>query len=233
MPSILIRITAVIVLYFSVISLQAQANAMTAIRQIHKSYYCGTAIRFTGNMKMYAKNQPSRIIDQLQSSYILKNKNFRCSIGPVSMLLNDDYYVSVDNSGRIVMLGHRKDLPAMAGNPVLNLDQLEKWLDEKKIQATVSVNTVSTILQITDMEAVSGFNAYSIEFNTITGYMKKVVMESVTSNEPGKITVLEINYSVPLPAANTSFSEKPFFSMVGNSIQLNAAYRGYQLINQL
>ncbi len=233
MQPVLFRTAVTTIFFLCVICLSAQDNAITALRKIQHSYNGGKAIRFTGSMKMYAKNQPSRIIDQLQSSYILKNKNFRCSIGPVSMLLNNDYYISVDNSGKLIMLGRRKDLPVMAGNPVLNLGQLEKWLGEKKIQATVSVNTVNTVLQLTDMEAVSGFNAYSIEFNTINGYMKKVVMESVASNEPGKTTVLEINYSEPLPATNTSFSEKPFFSVVGNSIQLSAAYRGYQLINQL
>ncbi len=233
MQTILNFTAATVFFVIGIFNLQAQDNALDAIEKIYNGYSNGTAIHFTGSIKMYAKNEPSRILDHLQSSYTLKNSHFSCSIGPVSMLLNNDYYVSVDNSAKLIMLGHKKDLPAMAGNPVLNLAQLKKWLKEKKMQASLSVNGDAAILQLTDINAVSGFTFYHIAFNTNTGYMKRVVMESAAHTEKGKIIVLEIKYSAPLPAGNYSFSEKDFFSIVDNRLQLSEVYRNYQLINQL
>lgn len=233
MQQMTMRTLAATLLCFFVMKLQAQENAMASLQKIYNSYNKGMAIHFTGTMKMYDKKEPDKLIDRLQSSYTLKNKNFSCHIGPVSMLLNDDYYVSVDNSDKLVILGRRKNLPAMAGNPVLNLEQFKKWLDEQKIQAAVAVNGLSAVLQLTDKAAVSGFTTYRIEFNTSTGYMKKVLMETADNNETGKTMVLEISYTEPKIAINASFSEKPFFTFLNNLVQLSETYRNYQLINQL
>ena len=228
------KITFFLLFFLWAVCLSAQDKAIAAIQKIYSSYTGNTSIHFTGNMKMYAKNEPLRIIDRLQSSYTLKNKNFHCSIGPVSMLMNDDYYVSVDNSDKLIMVGRKKDLPAMAGNPVLNLEQLKKGIADREIQATVTVNGTEGVLQLTDAAGSSGFISYRIEFTTATGYMKKVIMETGGSSEnTGKIMVLEINYTAPSPAETASFSEKPFFSVINNQIQLTAAYKNYQIINQL
>lgn len=233
MACLLIRTSTAILCVFSAFTLHGQNNAIKALQKIHNSYNSRTAIRFTGNITMYVKSQPSRITDQLSCSYTLQNDKFLCSIGSVLMLLNDKYYVSVDKKDKLIMLGRRKNLPAMAGNPVLDLSRLEKWMTEKKIQASVSAAGDNAQLQLTDIAAISGFNAYTIEFNTHTGYMKRVLIEAHAGNKTSEVTVLDIRYSMPRAAADAQFSEKDFFSITGDKVLVASPYRNYQLINQL
>jgi hypothetical protein len=230
------RIAGVVLLLVAVIAGHAQDDASAVIQKIYNAYNNNTAIHFTGSMKMYVKNDPSKIIDRIQSSYTVKNKNFSCSIGAVAMLLNDNYYVSVDNSDRLIMIGRKKDLPSVASTPVLNLDQLKSRIAGKKIQAVTAGKGTAAILQLTDIDGSSGFSMYNIEYDTTTGYMKKVVLETINyNNQAGKTMVLEINYTQPefMAGDKNAFSEKSFFSVVNNKIQLTANYKNYQIINQL
>ena len=229
------RLAVIILLIIVVTALHAQDAALAAIEKIYNGYNNQTAIHFSGSMKMFAKNNPSKIMDRIQSSYTVKNKNFSCSIGSVSILLNDSYYVLVDNNDKLIMIGLKKDLSAVTSTPVLNLDQIKKQVTAKKILAvTVNKGAVS-ILQLTDTDGRSGFNAYIIEYSTSTGYMKKVVLETDNYNNEGKTMVLEISYTDPAPVLSDkdAFSEKSFFSVVNNKIVLSANYKNYQIINQL
>ena len=172
----------------------------------------------------------------MESSFTVKNGNFNCRIGPVSLLLNDTYYVSVDNNDKLIMVGRRKDLQTVAGMPVLGIDQLKKQVAAQKIKAISVVNNAGAVLRLTDPGGRSGFTSYHIEYIPATGYIKKVILETGSdSNGTGKNMVLEINYTAPVPVlpGKNYFLETDFFSMVGNRIQLATAYKNYQLINQL
>jgi hypothetical protein len=235
-PNIQKRIAVSFFLLLVLINGNAQNEAMNAIAKIYNAYNSNTIIRFNGNMKMFAKSEPAKIIEKMRSSYIIKDKNFICIIGPVEMLLNDNYYVSVDNSEKIIMIGRKKDLAAAARMPVLNIDQFKKQITDKKIQAVAGKNGTTAVLQLTDEKGASGYNSYNIEYDEVKGYMKKVVLETdAYNNENDKTLVLEINYTQPEPVENTKdfFSEKTFFSIVNNKIQLTPDYKNYQIINQL
>lgn len=214
----------------------SQDDALSAIGKIYNAYNGAAAIRFNGSMKMYAKGQPAKIIEKMQSSYTIKDKNFICTIGPVAMLLNRNYYISVDNEEKLMMVGRQKDLAAAAKVPVLNIDQFRKGILEKKILAVVIDKGATAILQLTDLSGNSGYNSYSIEYAVSSGHMKKVVLETDAYNdEQNKTLVLEINYTEPVPAENGTdlFSEKTFFSIVHNKLLPAPGYKNYQIINQL
>lgn len=212
----------------------AQADALAAIQKIYNAYNTNNAVRFTGNIKMFARDQPAKLIERMQCRYILQHKKFVCKIGPIEMLLNDSYYVSVDNSDKILIVGRKKDLSAFAGAAVLHLEQLKSLVTGNKIKAIVSVKGSTGILQLIDSACSSGFGRYSIEYSTQSGCMKKVLLETA-GNEPAKIMVLEINYSAPeiISANQETFSEKAFFTIVNNKILLSDGYKNYQLVNQL
>src|SRR4051812_26378114 len=91
-------------LFFIVKTTTAQSNALAAIRKIYSAYNTDYVMRFSGSMKMYKSNSPSKIIERTAASYLLKAGSFRCSIGPVDMLMNERYYVSVDRSVKIIIV---------------------------------------------------------------------------------------------------------------------------------
>ncbi|MES1225446.1 MAG: hypothetical protein ABUT20_58745, partial [Bacteroidota bacterium] len=179
----------------------AQPDALSAIQKIYGAYNTGNAIRFTGNLKMYIKSDPGKIIDKTKSTYVLRGGNFLCSIGPVEMLLNDNYYVSVDKSIKLIIIGNKKDISGTGQMPALNLRQFKKWIGEKTIEASVAGGGSNSILELIDAQGVTGYNLYSITYDAITGYMKKVVMEVYDNNDSShKTVVLEINYTNPVAA---------------------------------
>ncbi|HTE11318.1 MAG TPA: hypothetical protein VK645_10110 [Chitinophagaceae bacterium] len=229
------RIVVIVFMLVAVTPARAQDDVLAAIQKIYNAYNSGHVIRFAGNMKMYDKNDPAKIIEKMQSNYLVKDKNFSCSIGPVEMLLNDKYYVSVDNSDKLIMIGYKKDLSATAQAPVLNISQFKKMIADKKMEAVVSNKAGVAVLQLSDINGASGFTMYNIEYNAASGYMKKVILETGSNSGTGKTMVLEINYSGPAAVTDGKdvFSEKSFFSIVNNKIQVTANYKTYQIINQL
>ena len=214
----------------------AQGDALGAIQKIYSAYSKGYAISFNGTMKMYVKNNPAKIIERVPTRYLIKGHNFNCSIGPVNMLLNDRYYVSADKSVRVIIIGNKKDLAATMQAPALNLDQFAKWIKEKNMDARIIPGTNAQELLLTDPHRLTGYDSYRITYDPSTGFMQKVILELSDNNDAGhKTMVLEINYSRPEIIAENkdSFSEKQFFSLQQNKIQLHNNYKGYQLINQL
>lgn len=214
----------------------AQADAVAAIRKIYSAYNKDYAIRFSGNMKMYNSNSPAKTIERISASYLLKGKSFKCSIGPVDMLLNEKYYVSVDKSVKIIIVGNKKDLNATMQSPVLNIDQIDKWLQQKNVLATVTRQNGIATLDLMDPKRVTGYDHYRIMYDAQTGFMQKVLLELSDDNDAlHKTVVLEINYTLPvaLTAGKDAFSEKQFFSIRKNRFGINETYKHYQLINQL
>ncbi|MFT3935473.1 MAG: hypothetical protein QM726_17735 [Chitinophagaceae bacterium] len=214
----------------------AQDDASKVIQKIVNAYHSDKPMRFSGSMKMYPKTNAAKVSERMESEFILHGKKFYCSIGPLQMLLNDDYYVSVDKADKLIMIGHHKDVSGTANVPVLNMDAFALLIKEKKIEAIISKQGGNSLLQLNDAENVTGYSAYSIEYDASTGYMKKVLLERKDANTAsGKTMVLEINYTIPvaISANKNVFSEKPFFSIVNKRIQLTDNYRGYQVINQL
>jgi hypothetical protein len=214
----------------------AQDDALAAIQKIYAAYNKAYTISFTGTMKMYAKANPAKIIERIPTRYLIKGHNFYCSIGPVTMLMNDKYYVSADKSVRILIIGNKKDLTAIMQSPVLSLDQFSKWIKEKDIDARIISGNAGQVLHLTDTHRITGYDQYSITYDRATGFMQKVILELSDGNDPiHKTIVIEINYTRPAIAAENknNFSEKQFFSVQQNKIQLSNSYKGYQLINQL
>jgi len=214
----------------------AQGDALVAIQKIYSAYNKGYAISFNGTMKMYVKNNPAKIIERVPTRYLIKGRNFNCSIGPVDMLLNEKYYVSADKSVRVIIIGNKKDLGATMQAPALNLDQFAKWIKGKNMDARIIPGTNARELLLIDPHRLTGYDSYRIAYDPSTGFMQKVILELSDDNDPShKTMVLEINYSRPEIAAESknSFSERQFFSVQQNKIQLYNNYKGYQLINQL
>jgi hypothetical protein len=229
------KTAATILLVIVFVKSYPQQDAAGELQKLYKAYNNGTVLRFTGSMKMYGKNEPLKILEKMQSSYTLKGKNFFCRIGPVEMMMNDLYYVSVDNSDKLMMIGNKKDLPNMQ-MPVLNIEQIKKWINDKKMHATASLKGSFGILELFDPSGITGYNKYTIEYDKQTGYMKKVLLETSAADENNLNTmVLEIIYSNPVAVETSAnlFSEKTFFSIVNKNIQLARDYKGYQIINQL
>ncbi|MEP6749223.1 MAG: hypothetical protein ABJB86_15925 [Bacteroidota bacterium] len=217
-------------------AVHAQNDAAIAIQKICTAYNHGETISFSGSLSMYAKSNPDKIIEKMQSSYIIRGSNFSCSIGPVQMLLNDEYYVSVDKTIKLIMIGNKKDLSGTEQMPVLNISQFKKWIEEKEIKATIIRRGNNSVLTLTDVQGITGYNIYNITYDNATGYMKKVLLELSDANDPEhKTIVLEINYSKPVLAGRTkdAFSEKQFFTITQNKIQVASDYKNYQVINQL
>jgi len=236
MKCLLEKIRNIILFLLVVAKVDAQNEALMAMQKICTAYNSGSTINFNATMIMYAKNNPGKIIEKMESSYTLKAMNFTCHIGPVLMLLNDNYYVSADKTLKLIVIGHRKDLPGNGGMPVLNIAQFKALIKDKAIQASVIPQGNNLFLQLSDPEGISGYHLCSIVCNAKTGYMKKVVMEIDDYNDTtGKTMVLEINYTVPVVAEKNknAFSEKPFFSFSNNAIRTTDNYKGYQVINQL
>ncbi len=214
----------------------AQTDALNSIRKICSAYTKTYTVSFNGTMKMYNKNDPAKIIERVSASYLLNAGSFKCSIGPVEMLLNNRYYVSVDKSVKIIIIGNKKDLNATMQSPVLNIDQIGKWIKEKNIDATVIKQNKIDVLELKDPKRVTGYDYYQIIYDHETGFMQKVLLELSDDNDVlHKTMVLEINYTRPLvqEGSRDMFSEKQFFSIRQNKIEVKNNYKGYQLINQL
>jgi len=214
----------------------AQDDALAAIQKIYTAYDKGYAISFNGVMKMYIKNNPAKIIERIPARYLIKGRNFNCGIGSVDLLLNEKYYVSADKSVRVIIIGNKKDLASTVQAPVLNLDQFGKWIKEKNIEARIIPGANAQELLLTDPYRLTGYDNYRITYDPDTGFMQRAILELSDENDSGhKTMVLEINYTRPVMAAENrdSFSEKQFFSVQQNRIQLHNNYKGYQLINQL
>jgi len=223
-------------LLFIVKTTTAQSDALAAIRKIYSAYNTDYVMRFSGSMKMYKSNSPSTIIERTAASYLLKAGSFRCSIGPVDMLMNERYYVSVDRSVKIIIVGNKKDLEATIRSPVLNIDQIDKWLRQKSISATVSRQNNVETLDLKDPKRITGYDHYSIVYDSRTGFMQKVLLELSDDNDPlRKTMILEIEYTRPSAekTARDPFSEKQFFTIRENKFEISDRYKSYQLINQL
>lgn len=217
-------------------ALLAQADPLACIDKIYGAYKSNHVASFNGAMKMYTKSNPQKIIETMQSSYTMKGANCICRIGPVLMLLNENYYVSVDNTLKLLVIGYRKGLSSIDQQPVLNIGRFKALLHDKSIEAAVINNGALRVLQLTDTHNVTGYSFCSIAYNPVTGYLKKVVMETSDYNdEAHKTMVLEIDYTAPVPVGESKslFSEKPFFSINNNKVRVADNYRTYQLINQL
>ncbi|MEP6728592.1 MAG: hypothetical protein ABJC98_22405 [Bacteroidota bacterium] len=236
MKCLLEKIRNIILFLLMVAKADAQNEALMAMQKIYNAYNSGSTIDFNGTMIMYAKNNPGKIIEKMESSYTIKAMNFTCHIGPVLMLLNDNYYVSADKTLKLIVIGHRKDLPGNGGIPVLNIAQFKTWIQDKAIKASVIPQGNNLFLQLSDPGGISGYHLCSIVCNAKTGYMKKVLMEMDDYNDIARKTmVLEINYTVPVvkESSRNEFSERSFFSFRNNKIRITDNYKGYQVINQL
>ena len=184
---------------FAVQTAIAQTDAMAAIRKIYLAYNKHGALRFSGTMRMYNRSSPEKIIERISASYLLKGGSFKCTIGPVDMLLNRKYYVSVDKSVKIIIVGNKKDLNATMQSPVLNIDQIDKWLKEESVHATVTRHNSTETLELKDPNRVTGYDRYRIIYDGQTGFMQKVLLELSDDNDAlHRTMVLEINYSRPL-----------------------------------
>jgi hypothetical protein len=214
----------------------AQKDALAAIQAINNAYNSGITLSFRGSLKMYNKAHPEKLMEKMQSTYVLKGGNFMCSIGPVEMLLNDSYYVSVDKAIKLVIIGYRTDLSGTSQMPVLNTAQFKQWITANTIQASVTSGSRSAVLQLRDTPASTGYKLYKIKYDVVSGFMKEVLLETSDNNDvTNKTVVLEINYSTPVKMIEdeSTFSEKKFFSVVNKKVLLTSNYKGYQLINQL
>lgn len=214
----------------------AQGDVTAAIEKIYAAYNTDHIISFSGSLKMYAKNNPGKIIEQMTSSYTLKGTNFTCRIGPIEMLVNNKYYVSVDKTIKLIMIGYKKDLSGTEQAPVLNTGQFKKWIEAKTIDAAIMTRGTNAVLQLTDKRGITGYHLYSIVYDTLTGFMKKAFLETSDYNDRShKTVVLEISYTSPVTTVKNHdvFSERQFFSVVNNKLRIAHNYQAYQLINQL
>jgi hypothetical protein len=229
------KIGIVIMLLFCFRQSTGQSPALAAISKICKAYNSSMAIQFRGYIKMYNKNTPAVIIETMASTYTIRKNNFSCTIGSVSMLLNEKYYVSVDKSLKIMMIGNKKDLSAIAQVPVLNIGRFAALIEDNTLTASIENRQDGTVMTLTDKATVSGYGNYSIWYEPSSGYLKKVLVELFDPNDTSRKTVvLEIRYTMPVPAAgNLLFDETDFFSIVNGKVKMNALYKSYQLINQL
>lgn len=214
----------------------AQKDVLAAVKKIADAYNTREAISFTGSMRLYASDHPGKIIERMQSNYLIKGTRLLCSLGPMEMLLNEQYYVTVDKTIKVITIGHRKDLSSTAQLPVLNTGRFQQWITAKTITAAVAVHGKSRVLQLTDTKGATGYNLYRIWYDYSTGYIEKMLMETAGFNNiPHQKMVLQINYSKPLrpPASKNSFSENRYLTIAGNTIHVKEYYKTYQLINQL
>ena len=214
----------------------AQEDALNAIEKISRAYQSEHTLSFTANMKMYNRANPAAIIEQMQCSYLLHRALFNCRIGPVEMLLNDSFYVSVDRSVKMIIIGHKKDLSGTEQMPALNTTVFKQWIGNKAVEAKLLKRGSLHILTIADQHGIGPYNFYAISFDPVTGYMKTVQLElSDKADSTHKTMVLSIQYSTPtvVVPSREEFSEKRFFSMVNKKIYLNSQYKNFQLINQL
>ncbi|MEO6314591.1 MAG: hypothetical protein ABIU63_09105 [Chitinophagaceae bacterium] len=225
----------ILILLVAVMKMLAQDEVPDVIKKIYNSYNQPVTIYFTGKIQMYDKAFPEKIIDRAECRYTMTNNSFNGSIGPVSILLNDRYYVSADNGSKILVIGRRKDLPKMSGTPVSYLEQLSNGIAGGEYTAIASHSTNAGLLELKQVRRKDGATAFAITYNILTGYMEKVMVENTNyDNGSGKTMVLEITYSKPIKLiAGSGFSEKVFFSIVHNKLEVNNAYKDYQLINQL
>ncbi len=215
---------------------RAQADPMAAVQKIITAYHPAKAIRFTGTMTLYAKNDPGKVLESVNSSFLLQEEKFYCSIGPVEMLRNNAYYVSADNANKQIMIGRPKDLPANKQMPVLNMGRLAALLKEKKITIVPFGSGMQAGLQIADRQCLTGYNGYTIVYDAGTGYIEKAAVETdAYKKATGKTLVLEVSYTKPVVVRKTKnvFSERLFFFGSGKVVQLMARYKDYRLVIRL
>jgi hypothetical protein len=235
MRRVTVKLGFVILLLVASVYSIAQSAALEAISKIYNAYNSPKTVQFRGYMKMYNKITPAAIVETMTSSYAVRKDNFRSTIGSVSMLLNDKYYVSVDKSLKIMMIGNKKDLPPVAQAPVLSMNRFAALIQDGILAATIEYHQDGPVIQLTDKTVATGFGRYSIWYNPSTGYLKKVLVELFDPNDVSRKTViLEIRYTAPVPVTGSNlFDEADFFSIVNGKVRMNTVYRNYQLINQL
>lgn len=220
---------------FSAEAATSQSDALSAMQRITGAYQTQSALRFSGKMIMYRKGEPHRIIETMSAKYLIQGNNVSCTFGPMQILMNSDYYVSVDNSIRIMVVGRNRDLAATGQLPVLNIGKLKEWVAGNKISATLVKEKAEDVVELSDSRQLSGFSRYRIRF-TPAGFLTSVVMEtSDYHSNAGPVMVLEVNYSKPavIESSRTDFSERTFFSLYHNRPRVAAKFTGYQVINQL
>lgn len=214
--------------------LQLPAFAQKASEEFKKiaGAYKRPLLSFNGGITMYAKSQPQRILERMPVSYRYSSGTYHCKLGKVEISGGEQFMVQIDHEDKRMVVTRRNQENTQMVLPVMDLTELKKHLADPEESMRLVKGKQVNKLQIA-MPYGSGIRAYELEYDTVTYFVHKVVMEMV-SDDGGDDMVLVMQYKDFSTAAFAPCcKQEDYFKVNGQRVQLNSAYAGYKLISEL
>lgn len=222
-------------LYIALLAvLQLPAFAQKATEEFRKimNAYQKPSLSFDGGITMHAKGQPQRILETLPVSYRMSGGTYHCKLGKVEISGGEQYMVQIDHEDKRMIVARRQQAQNMQVLPVMDLSELKKHLADPEESMRLIKGAKTNKLQIA-MPYGSGIQFYELEYDIVTFYVQKVVMEMV-SDDGGDAMVLVMQYKHFSTAAFAPCcKQEDYFKVNGQRVQVNSAYANYKLISEL
>lgn len=212
-------------------------QVMQVMKELH-AYYNAKPVSFNMYYTYSNEHTPGKILDSLQGKMELAGIPYHYMMGNTETIHNAKYTVILFKEDKLMYVT-RSDSAASPADPLLPVKgSLEKTgIAHCKITRTGSNKTV----QISFREGAP-YRQMELTLDTISGHllsMQYIVRTTMLMDaQDAKPEAGYDEYAVvravlsdykPLPADNSRFDEKNFFSREGNELIVTPAYKGYKI----
>lgn len=218
----------------------AQRDAFSELSKIREAYSQPKGILFRSTITMYKTGNLWEPLDKISCQYALKGANYYCKIGPIELVKNNEYFVSVDHEDQYLKVGDARKIPTQQDAFITGLSSLKQLLANKSFIGEISSKGNQSILILTAAaNAYTDVRKYTVYYRSGSYLIDRVLMEVNQVNDDGnqEEVTLETVYSYSQIQQVTEIDNflnlSRFVEIKGNTIELGAAYKKYQLINQL
>lgn len=232
LKTIILSIISFFILPLTVLKAQVVNNAWNDWKKIAANYESGSQ-SFSVQMKMYAHNNPTRIIDELKGECVLEKKKVYTRLGPLETIRNEKYILSVDHDDKTILITaaarQEKD-----GQGVMDIDGLVSLMQAEGSMVVKMQRGKESWLELKNMP-VPGLQQLHIEFDPANFLIKRVWMALLENISSPSGMIIDTRYTAWQPEVppRSLFAVERFVTFRGKQPELSPAYETYTLINQL
>jgi len=208
---------------------QAQSNALAALKRIWQAYHPKQQIMFQSTIRIFPKSSEKDPEETIVGRFVLEPGKYYCAIGMIEMLQNGRYFVSVDNSSRVLVAGRNSNIGVNLQSIFFTPEKFISLLRAGKYRATLRASGGTAQLMLLPV-SVNENPPISLEFDSSSGFLSRVRIENVSG-----IKAIDILYTKPVNTKNKGslFSQERYFTIRNGRVTLSAKYKNYQLISHL
>jgi hypothetical protein len=191
-------------------------------------------MHYKADLKMYTSVKPVHLIDQLQANCWLSKDGYYTKIGPVEVVKNSRYQLTIDHDDKLVVLAGAQDTKDKLKDLLTGMGALLEGMKGGGVRVQKIMRGNDTWLELSQLSDPE-MQQCNIQYDPVTFSIKRLWLKvlDVSQSETDPVIVdIVYNYDRQLPVAD-QFSEAKYVRVSGKQIVLQSPYQQYTLINQL